>query len=340
MLPESFSFARVPTPIEKLSRLSAGFDGVDIFVKRDDLTGAALSGNKVRKLDFVLYDAVSQGADTLITCGGVQSNHARATAILAARLGMQSVLVLRGEPDGAPQANLLLDRLVGAQIRFITPDEYRRVLPLMETIAFEEEHNRGRKPYVIPEGASNALGSCGYIRAVEEIKVQEQALGLEFDAVVVPVGSGGTLAGLLMGKKLYSLAADIIGICVCDTVSYFSHKVFDIVNEAKELFGDGFGIDQGDVHILDSYVGAGYAKSRPEEVKVMLDTARSEGLILDPVYSGKAMRGLLSELKNGGFKAYKKILFIHTGGIFGWFTDFEKNYGIPLVLDNDSRKEV
>jgi D-cysteine desulfhydrase len=340
VLPESFSFARIPTPIATLSRLSAHFNGVEIFIKRDDLTGAPLSGNKVRKLDFVLSDAASRQADTLITCGGIQSNHARATAVLAAQLGMQSILVLRGSPQAVPQANLLLDKLVGAHIRYITPDEYRRVLPLMEQIASEEAKYRGRKPYIIPEGASNALGSCGYIRAAQEIKDQQQELGVEFDAIVIPVGSGGTIAGLLMGKKLYGLRADIIGVCVCDTADYFTHKIFDIAAEAKERFGDDFRIDREDIHILEDYVGAGYAKSMPQEIEVMLQVARTEGMILDPVYSGKAMSGLLNELRSGRLQDYKKILFIHTGGIFGWFTDFEKTYGIPLLLDRDSAKEV
>jgi D-cysteine desulfhydrase len=340
VLPESFSFARIPTPITILSRLSALFDGVEIFIKRDDLTGAPLSGNKVRKLDFVLADAASRQADTLITCGGTQSNHARATAVLAAQLGMQAILVLRGSPLAAPQANLLLDKLVGAHIRYITADEYRRVLPLMEQIASEEAKYRGRKPYIIPEGASNAMGSCGYIKAVQEIKDQQQAMGVEFDAIVVPVGSGGTLAGLLMGKKLYGLKADIIGVCVCDSADYFTHKILDIAAEAKEQFGDDFTIDREDIHILEDYVGAGYAKSIPQEIEVMLQLARTEGIILDPVYSGKAMTGLLNELHSGRIQDYKKILFIHTGGIFGWFTDFEKTYGIPLLLDRDSAKEV
>jgi len=340
VLPESFSFARIPTPITTLSRLSALFDGVEIFIKRDDLTGAPLSGNKVRKLDFVLADAASRQADTLITCGGTQSNHARATAVLAAQLGMQAILVLRGSPPEAPQANLLLDKLVGAHVRYITADEYRRVLPLMEQIAAEEAKYRGRKPYIIPEGASNALGSCGYIKAVQEIKDQQQAMGVEFDAIVVPVGSGGTLAGLLMGKKLYRLKADVIGVCVCDSADYFTHKILDIAAEAKELFGDDFTIDREDIHILEDYVGAGYAKSIPREIEVMLQVARTEGIILDPVYSGKAMTGLVNELHSGRIQDYKKILFIHTGGIFGWFTDFEKTYGIPLLLDRDSAKEV
>ena len=335
MFPQSFSFSRIPTPVGKLSRLSSNFDGVQIFVKRDDLTETPLSGNKVRKLDFVLKEAVSEGADTLITCGGIQSNHARSTAILGARLGLRVILLLRGVPADIPRANLLLDRLVGAKIHFITPEEYRQVLPLMERYA-DEEGNRGYKPYIIPEGASNALGSMGYVQAAEEIKDQERVLGLEFDAVVVPVGSGGTVAGLLIGKRLYGLKADIVGVCVCDSADYFTKKILDIAAEAERRFGNDFRINPEDIHILEDYVGVGYAKSRPEEIDVLVQAARTEGLILDPVYSGKAMTGLMSELHSGRFGQYKKILFLHTGGIFGLFTDFEDTYGVPLELDSVS----
>lgn len=317
-LPQRIPIAHLPTPIQKLKKLSAELKHNEIYVKRDDLTGAALSGNKIRKLEFVAADAQAKGADTLITCGGIQSNHARATAILAARLGMKVHLVLRGKPEESASGNLFLDRLVGADFTFITPEEYKNNLEIMQRIARQLEQ-QGRRPYVIPEGASNALGAMGYLNAVHEMIDQCHEMKVEFDAIVCAIGSGGTYAGLLLGKFWHGIECDIIGINVCDDAPYFQNRIFGIIEDVKQQMNLDLEIRKSDIRIIDGYVGKGYALSRPEELALIKHVAQTEGCILDPVYTGKAMFGLVDQIQQGNLKAYRKILFLHTGGIYGLF---------------------
>lgn len=216
--------ANLPTPIEKLERLSAEWGGPEIYVKRDDFTGIALSGNKIRKLEFVIADAMEKSADLLITCGGIQSNHARATAVAATRLGMKSYLVLRGEAGSVKDGNELLDLLVGARIKYITPEDYStRVNEIMLELA-EDLIKQGYRPYIIPEGASNDIGAFGYIAATEEIAEQIRRLKLEIDYVVCAVGSGGTYAGLLLGQRVFNQKYQVIGFNVCDDEAFFCGK--------------------------------------------------------------------------------------------------------------------
>lgn len=318
-LPARKKIALLPTPIEKPIHLGSQFPPHQIFVKRDDLTGCTLTGNKIRKLEFLAADYEKQGADVLITCGGVQSNHARATAILAAETGLKSHLVLRGSPDEGRGGNFFLKQLVGAKVTFITADEYRdQRNEIMAQIA-RDYAKQGQKAYIIPEGASNALGAMGYLHAVSEMLPQWEKLNLHFDLIVVPVGSGGTYSGLLLGKCLYQLDTDVIGFNVADTAEYFVNRIFEITQDVKRDYGLDAGIKKSDIHIIDGYVGIGYAKSRPEEIDLIQQIARENGLILDPVYTGKTMYGLLDQLKHGNLKEYKNILFIHTGGIWGIF---------------------
>jgi D-cysteine desulfhydrase len=318
-LPARKKIALLPTPIEKPIHLGKQFPPHQIFIKRDDLTGCTLTGNKIRKLEFLAADYEKQGANVLITCGGVQSNHARATAVLAAETGLKSHLVLRGTPEEGRGGNFFLKHLVGARIIFITADEYRdQRNEIMAQIA-RDYAKQGQKAYIIPEGASNALGAMGYLHAVSEMLLQWQEMNLHFDLIVVPVGSGGTCAGLLLGKHLYQLDTDVIGFNVADTAEYFVNRIFEIIQDAKKDYGLDTGIKKSDIRIIDGYVGVGYAKSRPEEILLIQKLARENGLILDPVYTGKAMYGLLDQLKQGNLKEYKSILFIHTGGIWGIF---------------------
>ena len=211
--PRSVPLASLPTPVQKLERLSEVWEGPSIFVKRDDLTGSGLSGNKVRKLEFSVAEAIDRGADTLITCGGIQSNHARATAVAAVRMGLKPHLVLRGEDVSIGDGNLFIDRLLGCEFTFVTPEVYEHIDETMEEIA-GKLRSEGRKPYIIPEGASNEIGTFGYIRAAEEITRQTAESGLSIDTVLVATGSGGTLGGLLLGKKIFEAAFPPVGINV------------------------------------------------------------------------------------------------------------------------------
>lgn len=317
--PPHIAIARTPTPIQDLPVLSAEL-GVHLRSKRDDLTGAGLSGNKVRKLEYLLAEAEAQGADTIITCGGEQSNHCRATAIAAAERHLKSVLLLRTEDPSRPpaaEANILLDRLVGAEIRWVSREQYKRRAELFVEVA-NELRAKGRKPYVVPEGGSNPLGSWGYIRAVEELAEQLGKASREPLTLVYAAGSGGTGAGLILGVKLLDLPWRVVGVNVCDDRDYFVRVIGEICEASIERFGLPFAFSRDEIDIIDGYVGLGYAKSRPEELALLRDVAHKEGLILDPVYSGKAMFGLANELR-AGRDLGKQIVFFHTGGIFGLF---------------------
>lgn len=318
-IPERISLANLPTPIEKLNRLSNVLGGPEIFIKRDDQTGTELSGNKVRKLEYSLKEALDEGCDYLITCGGIQSNHCRATAAAAVKLGMKSCLVLRGEDTDQPEGNLLIDRLLGADIVFITAEEYiNKRAEIMEGIK-KELSKKGFKPYIIPEGASNGIGGFGYYTAMEEIIEQERNLGISFDCIVLAVGSGGTYSGLWLANKLHNHSADIYGINVGGDAEYFKTRIPEILKDSMKYMGINMPVPTEEINIIDGYVGRGYALSRPEELRFIRDLSRLEGIILDPVYTGKAMYGLTEEIKKGTFSKYKNILFIHTGGLFGLF---------------------
>lgn len=316
-LPKRISFANLPTKIEKLERLSEEL-GIEVYIKRDDQTGSEISGNKVRKLEFAVQEAVDNGCDYLITCGGTQSNHARATAAVAAKLGMGSYLVLRGKEDAEVEGNLFLDKMLGAKIKFITADEYRNSrMAIMEDIK-EELAKEGHKAYILPEGASNGIGSFGYFKAMEEILDQEKELGIKFDAIVTAVGSGGTYAGLYYANHIKNNDAKIYGVNVCDDAEYFKNVILGLIKEIDKYTEEEIHVNKEDINILDGYVGKGYALSRQEEIEFIHKLAKKEGVILDPVYTGKAMYGLVEEIKKGAFINHKNILFIHTGGIFGW----------------------
>jgi D-cysteine desulfhydrase len=316
--PDRVTLAHTPTPIERLVRLEKVFEGPELWVKRDDLTGTGKTGNKVRKLEFLCAAAQREKCDVLITCGGLQSNHARATAVAAAKLGMKSHLVLRDSTGGDLDGNLFIDRLVGAETTFITPQEYEHRDEIMARLA-DDLAARGHRAYVIPEGGSNALGALGYVVAMEEFSRQIKGMKLEFDHLICPVGSGGTLAGMIIGHWLYDIKTAVHGINVCDSAEYFQERIGGILREARKLFGLQMSIAKKDINVIDGYVGKGYALSRQEEIDLIKTAARVEGLILDPVYTGKAMYGLMEEIRKGRFKKGERILFWHTGGIFGLF---------------------
>jgi len=316
--PPSIHLANLPTPIEKLEKISALWEGPEIYIKRDDLTGSSLSGNKVRKLEFAVADALKQNADTLITCGGIQSNHARATAVTASRMGMSSFLILRRDRNAKNGGNLFIDELVGADFKFITPEEYKRVDDIMADVA-EMLRKKGKKPYIIPEGASNEIGYFGYIRAAEEISKQLKKMKLDIDFIITATGSGGTLGGLILGKKFFDLKTQPIGVNVCDTAIAFQNRIHNVFVKITSTYKWNIKIQKDEISLIDGYVGKGYALSRSEELKFITEVARLEGIVLDPVYTGKAMFGLRDQIYKKHFKKGQKILFIHTGGIFGLF---------------------
>ena len=322
LYPPRLPIAMAPTPLEPLSVWGKRV-GVELHVKRDDLTGSTLTGNKVRKLEFLLADAVARGADTVITCGGVQSNHCRATAIAARRLGLDSTLLLRvADPLAVPQleGNALLDALVGADIRYITHAQYRDRAAQMAGVA-EALRARGRAAYVIPEGGSNVLGSWGYVRCVEELA---RDLPAGPATLVYAAGSGGTGAGLALGVKLLGLPWRVVGVNVCDDRAYFVSAIGAIVEEAIAEHALAVAFAREDLEIVDGYVGDGYARSRPVELALIRDVARAEGIVLDPVYTGKAFFGMSEELRRDPRCLGERVVFIHTGGVFGVFPKAEE----------------
>jgi D-cysteine desulfhydrase len=299
------------TPIEELRGVKTP---VRIFIKRDDLNGLLISGNKARKLEYLIADMKRKKCDTIITCGPVQSNHCRTTAVFAQHYGYECHLLLRirKKPAHVYTGNLLLNTLLGAKIRYITPEQYQRRLAVMAEHA-QRLRKKGRRPYCIPEGGSNEIGSLGYLDCMREMAhfIKSQRI----DAVYCAVGSGGTYAGLLLGKKLCRLAIDLHGVIICDTVEYFKHKIFEICSNAIHSFHLPITVAHADIHLVSGYVGRGYGIPYPEELKVIERIAKS-GIILEPVYTGKAFYGMLCHLKES---RYKKVIFIHTGGIFSIF---------------------
>jgi D-cysteine desulfhydrase len=305
-------------------------EGTKVWLKRDDLTGSELSGNKIRKLEYLLAEAEAQHATHVITCGGEQSNHARATALAAAHLGMKSVLILRTDDPAVPPAptgNILLDRLVGADIQWISRPAWRERTKLLAEAAARITAAGGR-PYVVPEGGSNALGSWGYIRAMLELVEDLEGIAAADHPVTVvyALGSGGTGAGLILAAKLLGLAKRgirVAGVNVCDDRAYFLEVIGRICAEAEARWQLPVHITEDDIDIVDGHVGAGYAKSRKDELETLRDVCRSDGIVLDPVYTGKAFHGMVQELRRNPKRFGESVAFIHTGGMYGLFASPE-----------------
>lgn len=283
-----------------------------IYIKRDDLNGLLISGNKARKMEYLIADARRQRCDTLITCGPVQSNHCRTAAVFAAQCGFKCHLFLRGKAGKKFTGNLLLNKLLNTKITYITKRQYEQANEIMEEYA-EKIRKLGYRPYVIPEGGSNAVGALGYIDCLREMKgfIKRNAI----EAVYCAVGSGGTYAGLLLGKKLTKLNIDLNGIIVCDTVDYFSHKIHAICAEAIKRFPLRCRVRHSDIQLIDGYIGKGYGVPYQEELETIRAIA-TFGIVLEPVYTGKAFYGMLKDLRK---RRYKKVIFVHTGGIFSVF---------------------
>lgn len=322
-LPDRVPLANLPTRIEKLERISRQLNGPDIYIKRDDQTGTEVSGNKIRKLEFSIKEALDQGCDTLITCGGPQSNHCRTTAAAAARLGLGCIVLLR-EDDAAPQGNLMMDRLLGAEVRMVSAEDFESSRDRIMAGMLEELVAEGHRGYQIPLGASNGIGSFGYVTCMHEIAEQEQQLGFKFDRIVLAVGSGGTFAGLYYANRLLNRSTVVTGINIAGDAAYFQHTIHKILEESFSYTGTAVECQPGSFDIIDGYVGRGYALNQPEELRFIAELAGLEGVILDPVYTGKAFRGMVQEIQKGRFGTDERILFIHTGGLYGTFPKNEE----------------
>ncbi len=313
--------AQTPTPIHAWHPGEIP-DGCSAWIKRDDQTGITLSGNKARKLEFLLADAVERGCDTVITCGGIQSNHSRATAVAAREHGLDCHLVLNTrapEDDPGIRGNLLLDRLVGAELHLISWHDYQRRDGLLRDLARELEAD-GKRPYVIPEGGSNALGTWGYIEAVRELEEQLRTEGLQIDDIFSACGSGGTAAGLSLGVALCGLPIRVHVVNVCWDADHFHARVDAIFRDLGAPFASRDMLD-----VIDGHVGLGYAQSTPEELDVLRRTAQETGVILDPVYTVKAFRGMCAALRTGDERLQgARALFVHTGGLFGLYDKLEE----------------
>jgi D-cysteine desulfhydrase len=321
-LPPRVPLARLPTPLEPSPRLGARL-GLELLYKRDDLTGLELSGNKARKLEFLVADAEALGADVLVTCGGVQSNHCRATAFAAAKRGLGAVVLLRTPDPAAPpaaEANLLLDRLAGAEVRFVSHDQYRRRAEVMAAVA-DELRARGRRPYVVPEGGSNALGSLGYVVAMAELRDQLPAAWREGPLTIAyAAGSGGTGAGIELGLRLLGWReARAIGFAVCNDAAYFRSAIAAICAEARRRWPELPEVPAAEIAVDDRFVGPGYAEATEEGLELIRSAAREDGVLLDPVYTGKAMLGLAGCAREPGRLAARRAVFVHSGGAFGTF---------------------
>jgi len=322
-----------PTPLVRRAQLDELL-GVKLWLKRDDATGGADAGNKLRKLEFLLADAIAKGSDTVLTCGGIQSNHARATALTCAQLGLKCVLYLRIARDVPPGSsdpsriarreelptggNVLLDRLAGAEIHLVTSAEYAQRSAVLESEA-QRFARAGGRPYVIPEGGSSGLGSLGYVEAMRETRAQMD-IGLAdsrvpFDEIVHACGSGGTAAGVVLGAARFDVAARVRAVAVCDDAAYFEAAIDRIAREAgghdPEL------IARAPLVVDESSRGPAYGVMSAGQKDLLARVARASGIILDPVYTGKAMHALAGAVTRGELARGARVLFLHTGGLPG-----------------------
>ena len=300
-------FAHLPTRVEILPRLSAALGGPRLLIKRDDQTGLAFGGNKTRKLEFLVAEARDHGAKTLITGGAIQSNHCRQTAAAAARLGFECILVLTGDKLQQASANLLLDRLFRAEIVYVA-DRKDRDSILQET--FDRATNEGKKPYLVPYGGSNATGALGYAFAMKELIDQN----VSADWIVFASSSGGTQAGLLLGQRIFEFDGRILGISIDESEEWLKNEVSKLASATSEKLGGRIEFASADVLVNANYCSAGYGVVTEREREAIHMFASCEGLLLDPVYTGRAAAGMIDLIRTGFFKTHETVLFWHTGG--------------------------
>lgn len=308
------NFAHLPTPIEELPRLSDHLAGPRILIKRDDQTGLAFGGNKTRKLEFLVAEARDQGAQTLISGGALQSNHCRQTAAAAARFGLDCILVLSGEMPEYASANLILDQLFGAEIVTVADRAYRD-RTLQET--FDKAVAAGRKPYLVPYGGSSPTGALGYAFAVEEFMQQN----IHADWFLFGTSSGGTHAGLVLGQRVFGYQGKVLGISIDESEEWLQTHVSKLASDASEKLEARIEFAPADVLANADYCWAGYGVLTDAEREAVNLFAKYEGLLLDPVYTGRAAAGMIDLIRKGFFKKDETVLFWHTGGQPALFAD-------------------
>jgi D-cysteine desulfhydrase family pyridoxal phosphate-dependent enzyme len=300
-------FAHLPTPIEELPRLSEFLGGPHILIKRDDQTGLAFGGNKTRKLEFLIAEALEQGTRTLITGGALQSNHCRQTVAAAARFGLDCILVLNGEMPRQASANLLLDQLFGAEIVNVRARS-ERDQALSET--YDKAVAAGKKPYLVTYGGSSATGALGYAFAMKELMEQN----VQADWIVFGTSSGGTQAGLVLGQRVFGFKGKVLGISIDEPEEWLKTRVSELASDASERLGKRIEFTPAEVSVIADYCGAGYGVLTNAEREAIRLFAKYEGLLLDPVYTGRAAAGMIDLIRKGFFKMDETVLFWHTGG--------------------------
>jgi len=314
------SLATLPTPLEYAKNLTKLLNGPRIFIKRDNCTGLAFGGNKTRKLEYIMADVIEKHADVIVTIGGLQSNWARQTAAAARKLGLEVILVLNGKKPQEYQGNLLLDFILGCDIRFkpySDEDEQREEAgetPITGEIA-EEIKKKGKVTYIIPLGGCNPIGNLGYINAIKELKEQSEKDNIHIDYIISAVGTGGTQAGMELVLRLYNMNTKCYGISISQHIKPKSLEIADLCNQTINYFAircNQFSPDE--IEINYDYIGEGYAIPTKEGIEAIYTLSQTEGIILDPVYTGKAMAGLIDLIKRGQFKQNENVVFFHTGG--------------------------
>jgi L-cysteate sulfo-lyase len=316
------TFGNYPTPLEELQVLSRIVGGPRIWVKRDDLTGVAMGGSKTRALNTLLGDALSKGADTILTCGPVTSNHIRLAAACANRLGLEAVLLIkhqRGEPldEQEHQGNMLLNHVLGARLEYVSADSLADLEIAMGGFA-ETLRSEGKKPYVIPGGGCSPVGALGYLELVDELVRQSNQYGFNIDAIICASGSGCIQSGLIVGSAFHRSAYPVIGVTINRSIGELATRISREVMDASVLAGIDIRIQSDDIRIFDNYIGEGYAIPTAAAMSAIKLLAQKEGLLLDPCYTGKAMAGVL-DLAKTRFNPGQNIVFIHTGGLPGMF---------------------
>ena len=314
-------FAHLPTPIEELPRLSETLGGPRILIKRDDQTGLAFGGNKTRKLEFLVAEALEQGAQTLITGGALQSNHCRQTAAAAARFGLDCMLILNGKMPEYASANLLLDHLFGAQIVNVQ-ERADRDQALQET--YDKAVAAGKRPYLVTYGGSSPTGALGYAFAVKEFMQQN----LQADWIVFGTSSGGTHAGLVLGQRVFGFKGKVLGISIDEPEEWLKTRVSALASDASERLGTRVEFTPDDVLANEEYCQAGYGVLTDAEREAVKLFAKYEGLLLDPVYTGRAAAGMIDHIRKGFFKKDETVLFWHTGGQPALFAE---KYSVGLL---------